>query len=173
MVRKEGEVGMNDREKIMRGAECCKYKPSANGCPEECPYLPKGHLTCGLDPFLDDVIALLKERESATVEPKQIELVDETKAWLDTMDAVDALNNIAIICIDWDGYRTANGLGELINEIWAYAQYCAKKLKEEQKPIAPKMLDTTIPVYWCGACGVAIDQGDIYCRKCGKPVKWE
>lgn len=54
---------MTDREKILRGAECCKGEPSANGCPKECPYLPKRHLTCGLDPFLDDVIALLKEQE--------------------------------------------------------------------------------------------------------------
>ena len=60
---------MTDREKILRGAECCKGEPSANGCPKECPYLPKRHLTCGLDPFLDDVIALLKEQEP--VEPKK------------------------------------------------------------------------------------------------------
>ena len=60
--------GIPDREKILRGAECCKYvEPSANGCPKDCPYLPEGHLTCGLDPFLDDVIALLREQEP--VEP--------------------------------------------------------------------------------------------------------
>lgn len=61
---------MINKEKIRRGAECCKYKPSANGCPEECPYLPKGHLTCGLDPFLDDVIMLLKEQKP--VKPKLV-----------------------------------------------------------------------------------------------------
>lgn len=58
---------MCDREKILRGAECCKYEHSQNGCPEECPYLSEGHLTCGLDPLLDDVIALLREQEA--VEP--------------------------------------------------------------------------------------------------------
>lgn len=58
---------MADREKILRGAECCKYEPSQNGCPEECPYLPKGRLTCGLDPLLDDVIVLIRKQE--TVEP--------------------------------------------------------------------------------------------------------
>ena len=50
------------------------------------------------------------------------------------MDAVDALGNIADICIDWDGYRTADGLGGLINEIWAYARYCADRLFKAQKP---------------------------------------
>lgn len=48
----------------------------------------------------------------------------------------------------------------------------ALELLKEQEPIAPEMLNGVIPIYWCGACGVAIDQGDIYCRKCGKPVKW-
>lgn len=81
-----------------------------------------------------DALALLKEQEPATVEPKRLELADETKAWLDKMDAVDALSNIADICIDWDGYRTADGLGGLINEIWAYAGYCADRLMEQQKP---------------------------------------
>ena len=75
--------------------------------------------------LLDEIPAAQK---SATIEPKRIELADETKAWLDKMDAVDALENIADICIDWDGYRTADGLGGLINEIWAYARYCADRL---------------------------------------------
>ena len=56
---------MPDRVKILRGAECCKYvEPSQNGCPEECPYLPEGHLTCGLDPLLDDVIVLIRKQET-------------------------------------------------------------------------------------------------------------
>ena len=84
--------------------------------------------------LLLDALALLKEQEVATVEPKRDELADETKAWLDKMDAVDALTNIADICIDWDGYRTADGLGGLINEIWAYARYCADRLLKKQEP---------------------------------------
>lgn len=78
------------------------------------------------------VMRLLKEQEYVTVEPKRPELSDETKAWLDKMDAVEMLSNIADICIDWDGYRTANGLGGLVNEIWAYARYGADKLMKEQ-----------------------------------------
>lgn len=81
---------------------------------------------------LHEAIDLLKEQECATVEPKRPELSNETKAWLDKMDAVEMLSNIADICIDWDGYRTANGLGGLINEIWAYARYGADRLMKEQ-----------------------------------------
>lgn len=80
-----------------------------------------------------EAIALLKAQEKATIEPKRIDLDDETKAWLDKMDAVDALGNIADICIDWDGYRTADGLGGLVNEIWAYARYCADRMLKAQE----------------------------------------
>ena len=69
---------MPDREKILRGAECCKYvEHSQNGCPEECPYLPEEHLTCGLDPLLDDVIALLREQKP--VEPTATDEVIRVK----------------------------------------------------------------------------------------------
>lgn len=54
---------MTNREKILRGAECCKGLVPPDRCPEECPYLPEGHLTCGLNPLLDDVITLLKQTE--------------------------------------------------------------------------------------------------------------
>lgn len=47
------------------------------------------------------------------------------------------------------------------------------ELLKEQEPIAPDILDPALPAYWCGACGEAIDQSDIYCRKCGRAVKWE
>lgn len=80
-------------------------------------------------------IEVLKAQDIATIQPKRIELADETKAWLDEMDAVEALGNIANICIDWDGYRTADGLGGLINEIWAYARYCADRLLKAQEPV--------------------------------------
>lgn len=83
---------------------------------------------------LNMAINALKTQGLVTIEPKQIELQDETKAWLDEMDAVDALGNIANICIDWDGYRTADDLGGLINEIWAYAKYCCNKIMKEQEP---------------------------------------
>lgn len=135
-------------------------------------------IACGM------AIEALKAQDIATIQPKRIELADETKAWLDEMDAVDALGNIADICIDWDGYRTANELGGLINEIWAYARYCADRLAKAQEPVEP-IIEThweTPSVYEndvkvtenkCGACGAEIDKWDKYCGACGRAVKWK
>ena len=79
-------------------------------------------------------IEALTAQEPATEQPKRIDLQEDTKAWLDEMDAVEVLGTIADICQDWDGYRTANDLGGLINEIWAYARYCADRLLKAQEP---------------------------------------
>ena len=124
----------------------------------------------------------LKAQEPATIKPKRIDLEEETKAWLDKMDAVDALGNIADICIDWDGYRTADGLGGLINEIWAYARYCSNRLVKEQEPVEP-IFDEDNYIR-CGKCKhhivgiIAQDTGNAmqiqkYCSECGQAVKWE
>lgn len=127
---------------------------------------------------LEMAIEALKAQEPATVEPKRIELADETKAWLDTMDAVEALGNIADICIDWDGYRTADGLGGLVNEIWAYARYCAKKLNEAQEPVSvqKKPMEMVGLQTWdwaCGNCGQTVLFSAKFCPWCGRKVKWE
>lgn len=84
---------MVDKEKILRGAECCKYvEPSDNRCPEECPYLPDGHLTCGLNPLLDDVITLLKIVEPTEIvrckncRHYDIECITDSCGWCDRRD---------------------------------------------------------------------------------------
>ena len=132
---------------------------------------------------VEDALALLKEHEKATIEPKRIDLTDETKAWLDKMDAVDALGNIADICMDWDGYRTANGLGGLVNEIWAYARYCADRLPKAHEPVEPKRVNRYIDfdgeghpynpeTYECGACGKELPWKVKYCPECGRKAYW-
>ena len=135
--------------------------------------------------LLRDALALLKEQEPATVEPKRIELADETKAWLDKMDAIDALGNIADICIDWDGYRTANGLGGLINEIWAYARYCADRLNKTLGAVEPVPSVDNDGDWLCGNCYQRVagkEELDAswfvpikfnFCPMCGRRVKWE
>lgn len=116
-------------------------------------------------------IEALKAQEEVTIEPKRIDLEEETKAWLDKMDAVDALANIANICIDWDGYRTADGLGGLVNEIWAYARYCADRIAKAQEPIIPHLVDWGI--YECRICKTRVDKSYKYCKCCGRAVKWD
>ena len=109
---------------------------------------------------------------------------EETKEWLDKIDAVDALGNIANICIDLDGYRTANGLGGLVNEIWAYARYCADRLLKAQEPVKPKKVNRYIDfdgeghpynpeTYDCGTCAKELPLKANYCPWCGRAVKWK
>ena len=168
---------MIDRNDVIMELETCL----ASSC--------RGHKPGVYCPFNDDVwnsirdaLELLKAQEKATIEPKRIELEEETKAWLNDMDAVDALGNIADICIDWDGYRTANGLGGLVNEIWAYARYCADRLLKAQEPVEP--VRSKGGLYHCGSCGEICVGYEVefthsiikvanYCHKCGRKVKWE
>ena len=153
---------MTDREKVIKGLEEVQHYIKVENLPAH---------TLKAKVVIDDALALLKEHEKATIEPKRIDLPDETKAWLDKMDTVDALGNIADICMDWDGYRTANGLGELINEIWAYARYCADRLQKAQEPVV-RCKDC---MYWKSdmlthfwkPCDVVSTDKDGYCP-CGK-----
>ena len=170
---------MSDREKVLQALEHCDLCSDMPNCPG-CAYLREPDC---MEHLKREIIALLKGQEQATVEPKRIELADETKAWLDKMDAVDALGNIADICIDWDGYRTADGLGGLINEIWAYARYCADRLLKAQEPVEPTEPDEDNMRY-CGACGSPVGYEVLeapgieyvqysYCQNCGRAVKWK
>lgn len=126
----------------------------------------------------EDAITFLKIYEPSAVESKRIDLADETKDWLGEMNAVEALRNIADICVDWDGYRTADGLGGLINEVWAYARYCADNLAKAQEAVEPvfeRQFMSDIEIYDCGKCGASLGAKGIakYCMKCGQAVKWE
>ena len=164
---------MDKYEKVTKGIECC-HLICEHGC-NICPYYSEGDC---VENLARDTLALWKAQKPTTIEPKRIELADETKAWLDTMDAVDALGNIADICIDWDGYRTVDGLGGLINEIWAYARYCANRLARAQEPVKPlfsRFYNNDIVIYKCGACGKEIGAEGLpkYCMHCGREVKWE
>jgi len=166
-----------DREKVIKELECCVSLNHNGPKCANCDYADEFNNGDCETYLLSDALALLKEHEKATVEPKRIDLTDETKAWLDKMDAVDALGNIADICMDWDGYRTANGLGGLVNEIWAYARYCADRLQKAQEP---KLVHVTADINHrkigeCPNCGKMINSGDYpnYCGRCGQAVKWE
>ena len=68
----------------------------------------------------------LGQLADSEVKPNPDELPVETKKWLDAQTPEERLETIKDICMDWDGYRTAAGLGRLINEIWAYAAYPCK-----------------------------------------------
>ena len=119
---------MPDRNIVMESLNRC----SSNGLCNSCWYWNHIHEGDCYDALQNDALKLLEEDEQnlpkpATYSPEPSELLYETKRWLDNMTAEERLQEISVICIDWDGYRTAEGLGSLINEIWAYARYPVKK----------------------------------------------
>ena len=75
---------------------------------------------------LCDAIYKLGQHANSDVKPAPDKLLERTKKWLDAQTPEERLETIKDICVDWDGYRTAAGLGSLINEIWAYAAYPCK-----------------------------------------------
>lgn len=54
----------------------------------------------------------------------------------------------------------------------------AAGLLECMEPAEPEKItgldfgEFTTTVYLCGACRMLIERGDVYCKHCGKPIKW-
>jgi len=120
-------VSMSElREKVIRGLECVICPNKFCG---DCSYFIRNENDpdtgwCNRDAIYKDAITLLKVQELPDVKPEKLE--ERTTKWLDQMTAEERLEEIAAILDDWDGYRTAKGLGGLINEVWAYALYPVK-----------------------------------------------
>ena len=50
----------------------------------------------------------------------------------------------------------------------------ALELLKEQEPVHAQKREFAHMWFWCcGSCGVAITEGDKFCRNCGKAVKWD
>lgn len=156
---------MDKYDRVIEGLKCCIWKELPGRC-ELCPY----HLTfcAGKDAYKlkEDAISLLEALipKPSTYSPEPDELPEETKAMLDKMTAEDRLKLISAICVDWDGYRTANGLGGLINEIWAYALYPIKERKHEARVLSYEeaMLDPDREVVWIELKGDPIIEPSIH-----------
>lgn len=46
-------------------------------------------------------------------------------------------------------------------------------MKEQEQAHAQKREFASMWFWVCGSCGVAITEGDKFCRNCGKKVKWD
>ena len=76
-----------------------------------------------------------------------------------------------------------------LNEVYvtpnmAFDEYTEDELKmfahdaivllKEQEAVPVVQREVMNMLFWCcGSCGVAITEGDKFCRMCGKAVKWE
>lgn len=124
-------------EKVEKGLECCWPETEGMEACAECPY-NAGVRPPECDQFtmMKDCLSLIRAQQTniaelesmqtTTSEPHILNLDDQQKEWLSGMTAVQRLDLICQICSDWDGYRTATKLGDLINEIWTYANYPVK-----------------------------------------------
>lgn len=95
---------MIDRDKVIKGLECCadwQHGSMYNRFCEVCPYNddPANGTCITLSPLFRDALALLKA--------DQAQLVEQRKR----------LETIAVIAVDYDGYRTNEDLRALIDEM--------------------------------------------------------
>ena len=89
---------MIDREKVIKGLECCTATGFESDC-KNCPYTDDAGTCISIHPMLYDALALLKADQAQLVELRK------------------RLETIADIAIDYDGYRTAEDLMSLIDEM--------------------------------------------------------
>ena len=70
---------------------------------------------------------------------------------------------------DYEPY--ARVLSVVTIKSWVYMD--ALELLKEQDAVPVIKREDACMFYWCcGSCGVAITEGDKFCRMCGKEVKW-
>ena len=84
------------------------------------------------------------------IEPCVMQLHPSIKKYLDTLSAEARLQLIADFTYDWDGYRTTNGLGYLLNQIGAYAGYPVKAHLATAADFTHEVVDVDgyRPVFW-------------------------
>ena len=125
-----------------------------------------------IEDLCDAIYKLGQFANTHVIKPAPEELLDKTKKWLDTQTAEERLSTIKDICVDWDGYRTAAGLGGLVNEIWAYAAYPCKN-----EALQDKGYQTPSQCPFCGgnsALQSAIDKVFwVKCEECGASTQPE
>ena len=164
---------MDKREKVIKGLECC-LKMDGTVC-RTCPYAKECEegdgLLVGAIHLAADALELLKAQELPDVKPEKLE--ERTTKWLDQMTAEERLEEIAAILDDWDGYRTAKGLGGLINEVWAYALYPVKA--QEPKSVKDTLVVGSHLMGKCPKCYkvLAAQEYPVACGFCGQAVKWD
>lgn len=151
---------MTDREKVIKGLECCKTEDCSN-----CPYVdtsaPIGKF--GTDELIscqpvlyDNCISLLKEQDK---------IIAALQCALDK-----ANEKLAYVSGEKCYHYDCEAGREQLEAWWAAVKH------EEQEPIKPLITGhgEFEGSWWyeCGNCGTPIDPDDKFCRKCGMEIKW-
>jgi len=78
-------------------------------------------------------------------------------------------------CVSRDCDRNCGKCDLAQDRDWLLSVYDdAIALLKEQEPVPVIQREVMHMLVWCcGSCGVAITDGDKFCRMCGKAVKWK
>lgn len=126
---------MADREKVIRGLECC-IDPQALCC--KCPYYNYGH--CDPDKVRKDAIALLREQEPRVLDWNEIGTVDGA-VWLEDRDETEVVPGLVMqmhsavnLDIKKDGkLRTASASRSDYGDRWR--AWSARPTEEQRKAV--------------------------------------
>lgn len=100
---------MTDREKVIKGLECCLGKGQKRGMCEDCPYdTNAGRMKCNLGDMHVDALALLKAQEPRVMTISRVlNLKGSTPVWLEDVDKKDIIgalfmrNYTGTKCVDF------------------------------------------------------------------------
>ena len=71
-------------------------------------------------------------------------------------------------------YKSTDEGIDKVTTCTTYLMQDALALLRKQKPVQVIQRESMHMLFWCcGSCGVAITDGDKFCRMCGKAVKWK
>ena len=62
-------------------------------------------------------------------------------------------------------------MGMLYNDPYGYEEIISGLKEQEAVPVTQREIMHLL-VWCCGSCGVAITEGDKFCRMCGRRMKW-
>lgn len=109
---------MSDREKIIKGLECCHVQ--RNGVPplcEDCPYMNPMEGTCdALDELLGDALTLLKAQEPRVMTLEELAGAQKTPVWRETKRAHKDLYNGWMLAYDIQRGQGITGMRQGMTE---------------------------------------------------------
>lgn len=152
---------MADRQKVIKGLECCKpaWFTVKNCADECCPYNCYGHneIAGCVDHLIDDALALLKEQEPKT--PIHIHEEYTEHDW--ETDEAGNIDDFAMEC----GYHYGPA-----------CKRCGYSFCEHCNPNGWNAKPCVVDYYQCPKCGKRMCkdfENIVYCEKCGQAVKWD
>ena len=162
-----------DREKVIKGLECCLGSNDCDIEPEEdCPY--KGMCLCAMALRLD-VLALLKEQDELLrkLQKDKDKLCLEVSEWKHKFhDAPPKFVSQGVVDqIRWERDTALSQLEQIGKGLGSKMDDIVALLKEQKTAMKPKNIDKVGGK--CPVCGLRMARNHKYCYQCGQEMDWE